>query len=138
LLATYPDGAGGLDLQPFFDLITVHELGHALEVLGDLRLSRKLAARMRAEGYSTLDELEAHYTGGDDPMSPLNYVWFQYRWQRLAAKMFEVDGEVGLVRFWDGFHATDRLNRGTTAGSLAPLLTTEVSSTLGRAVRAWR
>ncbi len=38
LLATYPDGAGGLNLQLFFDLITIHELGHAFEVLGDLRL----------------------------------------------------------------------------------------------------
>jgi hypothetical protein len=177
LLATYPGGAGSLDLQPFFDLITIHELGHAFEVLGDLRLptfwlseifvnlalhafvatglpaslptlevlptvgagSRRLAARMRAEGYSTLDELQAHYTGSDDSMSALNYVWFQYRWQRLAAKMFEVDGEDGLVRFWDYFHATDRVNAGeATAASLAPLLTTEVSPTLGRAVRDWR
>ena len=38
LLATYPDGAGGLDLQPFFDLVTIHELGHAFEMFGDLRL----------------------------------------------------------------------------------------------------
>jgi hypothetical protein len=38
LLAAYPDGGGGLDLQPFFDLVTLHELGHAFEVLGDLRL----------------------------------------------------------------------------------------------------
>ena len=105
LLATYPDGAGGLDLQPFFDLITIHELGHAFETLGDLRLptfwlseifanlalhafvatrqpeklptltelsivgarSRRLADRIRAEGYSTLEELEAHYTGGYRP-----------------------------------------------------------------------
>jgi hypothetical protein len=177
LLATYPDGAGGLDLQPFFDLITIHELGHAFEVLGDLRLptfwlseifvnlamhafvatqlpaslptledlptvgagSRKLAARMRAKGYGTLEELQAHYTGSDDSMSPLNYVWFQYRWQRLAAKMFEVDGEDGLVRFWDCFHSTDRVNPSdATAASLAPLLTAEVSPTLGRAVRDWR
>src|SRR4029077_7634671 len=109
LRATYPDDAGGVDLQPFCDLITVHELGHAFEVLGDLRLptswlseifvnlamhafvatrrpesldtlevlptvgarSRRLAARMRAEGYSTLEDLEAHYTGGDDLMSGL-------------------------------------------------------------------
>jgi hypothetical protein len=166
-----------VDLQPFFDLITIHELGHAFEVLGDLRLptfwlseifvnlamhafvatqlpasvptlevlstvgaeSRKLAARMRAEGYSTLEELQAHYTGSDDSMSPLNYVRFQYRWQRLAAKMFEVDGEDGLVRFWDCFHSTDRVDAGVaTAASLAPLLTTEVSPTLGRAVRDWR
>jgi hypothetical protein len=177
LIAAYPDGAGGLDLQPFFDLITIHELGHAFEVLGDLRLptfwlgeifvnlamhafvatqlpaslptlevlptvgaaSRKLAARMRAEGYSTLEELQAHYTGGDDSMNPLNYVWYQHRWLRLAAKMFEADGEDGLVRFWDCFHSTDRVNASeATAASLAPLLTTEVSPTLGRAVRDWR
>jgi hypothetical protein len=176
LLATYPDGAGGLDLQPFFDLITIHELGHAFEVLGDLRLptfwlseifvdlamhafvatqlpaslptlevlstvgaeSGKLAARMRAEGYSTLEELRAHYTGSDDSMSPLNYVWFQYRWQRLAAEMFEVDGEDGLVRFWDCFHSKDRVNvNEVTAASLAPLLTSEISQTLGQAVRRW-
>ncbi len=176
LLATYPDGTGGLDLQPFFELITIHELGHAFEGLGDLRLptfwlseifvnlalhafvatqlpaslptlevlstvgagSRKLAARMRAEGHSTLEELQAHYPGSDDPMSPLNYVWFQYRCQRLAAKMFKADGEDGLVRFWACFHARDRVNDGATAASLAPLLTAEVSPTLGRAVRNWR
>jgi hypothetical protein len=177
LLATYPDGAHGLDLQPFFDLVTIHELGHAFEMLGDLRLptfwlgeifanlalhsfvatrqpeslntlealstvgarSRRLSARFRAEGYSTLEELEAHYTGGDQPMSPLNYVWYQYRWQRLVAKMFDADGEEGLVRFWNCFHATDRLGSGqVTARSLAPLLRTEVSETLGRAVHQWR
>jgi hypothetical protein len=38
LRAAYPDGVGGVDLQPFFDLITIHELAHAFEVLGDLRL----------------------------------------------------------------------------------------------------
>jgi hypothetical protein len=177
LLATYPDGEGGLDLQPFFDLITLHELAHAFEVLGDLRLptfwlgevfanlalhayvatkrpeslptlevlskvgaqSRRLGARMRARGYSTLEDLEAHYTGGDDPMGPLNYVWYQYRWQRIAAKMFEADGEDGLVRFWDCFHAIDRLPVGdVTATEVAPLLSAEVSRTLGRAVQLWR
>ena len=177
LLATYPDGAGGLDLQPFFDLVIIHELGHAFEVLGELRLptfwlgeifanlclhafiatrqprsldtlevlstvgaqSTRLDARMRTEGYSTLEELEDHYTGGNDPMSPLNYVWYQYRWQRLAATMFDADGEKGLVRFWDYFHATDCLDSGeVTASSLALMLRTEVSETLGRAVQDWR
>jgi hypothetical protein len=177
LLATYPDGTGGLGLQPFFDLITIHELAHAFEVFGDLRLptfwlseifvnlamyafvatqlpaslptlevlptvgagSQRLAARRRAEGYSTLEELQAHYTGSDDSMSPLNYVWFQYRWLRLAAAMFEADGEDGLARFWECFHSTDRVNANqATAASLAPLLATEVSPTLGQAVRDWR
>ena len=177
LLSTYPDGTGGLDLQPFFDLVTIHELGHAFEVLGDLRLptfwlgeifanlalhafaatrrperlttlqvlptvgaqSRRLGARIRSEGYSTLEELEAHYTGGNHPMSPLNYVWYQYRWIRLVARMFDADGEEALVRFWDCFHATDRLGSGeVTAASLARLLETEVSHILGRAIRRWR
>jgi hypothetical protein len=104
LLATYPDSTGGLDLQPFFELITIHELGHAFEKLGDLRLptlwlseifvnlalhafvvtrlpeslktlevlptvgagSQRLGARMRCEGYSTLEEFEAHYPGRDE------------------------------------------------------------------------
>ncbi|HVB71712.1 MAG TPA: hypothetical protein VND83_09470 [Acidimicrobiales bacterium] len=177
LLATYPDGAGGLDLQPFFDLITIHELGHAFEVLGDLRLptawlseifanvalhafiamrrpeslstlevlptvgahSVALDDRMRTEGYTKLEELEAHYTGGDDPMSPLNYVWYQYRWQRLAAAMFDADGEDGVVHFWDCFHATNRPgSEDDTAAALAPLLSAEVSETLGRAIQAWQ
>jgi hypothetical protein len=177
LLATYPDGAGGLDLQPFFDLITIHELGHAFEVLGDLRLptfwlseifvnlalhafvatrkpaslptlevlptvgagSRKLAARMRAEGYSTLEDLQAHYPASDDSMSPLNYVWFQYRWQRLTAKVFDADGEDALVRLWECFRSAEPVSASdASAASLAPFLTTAVSPTLGRAVRDWR
>jgi hypothetical protein len=177
LLAQYPDGTGGLDLQPFFDLVTIHELGHAFAVLGDLRLptfwlgeifanlalhtfiatnrpdslttlevlstvgaqSRRLGARMRAEGYSTLEEHEAHYMGGNLPMSALNYVWYQYRWQRLVAKVFDADGEDGLVRFWNCFHGLDRLGSGEIAtASLALLLKTEVSDTLGRAIRIWR
>jgi hypothetical protein len=101
--------------------------------------SRRLAARMRSEGCSTLEELQAHYTGGDDPMGPLNYVWFQYRWQRLAAEMFRADGEAGLRRFWECFHARghDFLAE-ANAESLASLLTTEVSAALGQAVRDWR
>jgi hypothetical protein len=94
---------------------------------------------MRAEGYSTLEDLEAHYPSGEQPMSPLNYVWYQYRWQRLAAKMFEADGEDGLIRLWDCFHAVDRVTPAeATADTLAPLLRAEVSATLGQAIRNWR
>lgn len=177
LLAAYPGGKDGPDLQPFFDLITIHELGHAFERLGDLRLptfwlgeifadlvlhafvatrrpedlstletlssvgagSRRLAARWRADGYTTLEELEAHYTGGDQPMSALNYVWYQYRWQRIAARMFDADGEEGLIRLWECFHATTPLSPGeVTTSSLSRLLRNHVSETLGRAIQNWR
>jgi hypothetical protein len=71
-------------------------------------------------------------------MDALNYVWYQYRWQRLAARMFEIDGEEGLVRFWECFHAIDTVGGGeVTASSLAPFLTNRVSPTLGRAIREW-
>jgi hypothetical protein len=177
LLAAYPDGRGGLDLQPFVDLLTLHELGHAFEVLGGLRLptlwlgeifanlalhtfiaSRRpasmttletfsmvgaacepLAARMREEGYSTLDEFEAHYPGSEEPIDWLNYVWFQCRWQRLVARMYEVDGESALVRYWGCFHERDHTEATpNTAAALVPLLTSEVSLTFGREVRDWR
>ena len=176
LLAAYPDGAGGLDLQPFFDLVTIHELGHAFEVLGGLRLptfwlseifanlalhafvatktpesldtlevlslvgahSPGLDARVRAEGYSTLEDLETHYTGGDDPMGPLNYVWYQYRWQRIAADVFNSDGEDALTRLWDRFAPGDRPDVGPTSRlALAQVLTSDVSATLGQAIRGW-
>jgi hypothetical protein len=81
----------------------------SLEVLSTVGAqSRRLVPRVRAEGYSTLEELEAHYTGGENPMGPLNHIWYQYRWQRLAPEMFQAGGADFLVRFWDCFHATDR------------------------------
>lgn len=175
LLSAYPNGANGVDLQPFFDLITIHELGHAFEVLGELSLptfwlgeifanlalhtfvatqqpasletlevlpsvgagSTVLATRMQTNGYSTLEELEAHYTGGGDAMDALNYVWYQCKWQRLAAAMFEENGEDALIRFWDCFRPSNRHGE-VTAASLTILLTTEVSTTLGRAIQDWR
>jgi hypothetical protein len=101
--------------------------------------SEPLAARMRSEGYSTLDEFEAHYPGSEEPIGWLNYVWFQCRWQRLAAQMFDADGESALARFWECFHVADRTYpTPLTAVSLAPILADEVSQTLGRAVRDWR
>ena len=175
LRVTYPNGDGGVDLQPFFDLIAVHELGHAFEASGDLRLptfwlgeifanlclhafvatrrpqslntlevlsvvgarSEGLDARMSHEGFTTLEELETHYTGGQDPMSPRNYVWYQYRWQRLAAAMFDADGEDGLVRFWEYFVHTQREDDAVTPLTLPTLLSLHVSATLGHAVREW-
>ena len=51
----------------------------------------------------------------------------------------QADGEDGLIRFWDCFHATDYLGSGqVTAAALAPVLRTEVSETLGRAIHNWR
>lgn len=174
---TYPDGAGGVDLQPFFDLVTIHELGHAYETFGELRLptfwlseifanlalhafvasehpelldtlevlssvgaaSRTLAARMRAEGYTLLEDLQTFYTGGDRPMSARNYVWYQYRWQRLVARMVTAEGEQVLTRFWEFFRSPSRpVFDDPSPRAIAPILRAQVSPTLGRAVATWR
>jgi hypothetical protein len=71
-------------------------------------------------------------------MDPLNYVWYQYRWQRIAAAMFRADGEDSLVRFWNYFRRPERVTVGDlTAATLAPVLRAEVSDTLGRAIQKW-
>ena len=94
----YPDGAGGVDLQPFFDLVTIHELGHAFEVLGEIS---DVASSCRPSGWARSSPTSPSTPSSrraDRPMSPLDYVWYQYRWQRLAARMFDAEGEGGLVR----------------------------------------
>jgi hypothetical protein len=175
LCRTYPDPArGGVDLQPFFDLVTVHELGHAFETLGGLRLpafwlselfanlalhafvatripgsletlqafsevgaaDRGLTARIHATGISALDAFEEHYAGSRDQMSTQNYLWFQYRFQRLAADVFEADGQDALVRFWRLFRDR-RAPAQTDAASLAPVLAEHVSAELGAGIADW-
>jgi hypothetical protein len=43
------------------------------------------------------------------------------------------------MRFWDCFHAIDHLSLSeVTTSSVAGLLRTEVSQTLGRAIQNWR
>jgi hypothetical protein len=177
LATVYSNSSGGVDFQPFVDLLTLHELAHSFEVLGELNLptqwlgelfanlalhtfvatrrpadldlletfalvgvgNEALSARMRAGEYHTLDEFEAHYPGSEEPIGWLNYVWFQCRFQRLAAAMYEADGEEVLGRLWDCFHAIEHANAGIDpARSLAQIVSDEVGPTLGRAVLAWR
>ena len=38
---TYSDGKGGLTMEPFFDLLAIHELGHAYHIQGGLVMQRR-------------------------------------------------------------------------------------------------
>ncbi len=91
LLEAYPDGAGGLDLQPFFDLITIHELGHAFEVLGDLRLPtfwlgeifanlalHAFVATQRPESLKTLETLSTRGRTESAPCRSNAHRWLQH------------------------------------------------------------
>jgi hypothetical protein len=69
-------------------------------------------------------------------MSTQNYLWFQYRFQRLAADVFEADGQDALVRFWRLFRDR-RAPAQTDAASLAPVLAEHVSAALGAGIADW-
>ena len=71
-------------------------------------------------------------------MEALNYVWYQYRWQRIVAAMYKADGKESLVRFWNCLHSPEvRASLGWSTEALAELAFSEVSETLGRAIRGW-
>ncbi len=38
---TYSDNKGGLTMEPFFDLLAIHELGHAFHIQDSLMMQRK-------------------------------------------------------------------------------------------------
>lgn len=38
---TYSDKSGGITMEPFFDLLAIHELGHAYHIQGGLQIQRK-------------------------------------------------------------------------------------------------
>lgn len=40
IAATYTDGNGGLSMEPFFDLLAIHELGHAYSQQASIKLQR--------------------------------------------------------------------------------------------------
>jgi hypothetical protein len=169
----YPDASGtDVDLQPFFDLITVHELGHAFETQGGLALPTywlgeifanlalhafvraempgalltletfsavgaaddNLSETVRRDGISTLDEFESHYSGSSEEMSTANYLWFQYRFQGIAARVLETDGSDALQRLWHYF--STHSHEPSEAAPLAPRLG-GVSTALSDAIANW-
>ena len=98
---------------------------------------RRLAAGVRAEGDRTLDELEAHDTGGDAPSSPVNDAWCPYRWLRLAARMVEREGEGVVTRSWKHVRGRGDEDAGAPAPS-GPVPFEGGVPPLGRAVERWR
>ncbi len=109
-----------------------------LEVLSTVgATSSRLDERVAAEGFTTLEDLEAHYTGGDSPMSPLNYVWYQYRWQRIAAAVYLADGDAALRKLFLAFQTDAEYSIAAAPVDLTAYLFTCVSSVLGESVANW-
>ena len=130
---TYTTKDGDLTMQPFFDLLALHELGHAFHVQADLNMQRKwlqelyvnillhtyiaerepsllpaltLFPQMVVAGgtegftYTRLKDSHDHYgeLGRDHPR---NYGWYQSRWHKAAATIYDTGGMAAARKLWD-------------------------------------
>jgi hypothetical protein len=129
--AVYAGSDGQLRFGPFFELVAVHEIAHLFHEgvvhfprkwlqelfanqclhawveqrepgsLATLLTLPRLGAKAPAESweYRTGDDFERVYLTMPGP----NYVWFQFRLQVQAAKLYERGGEASVRRLFDAF-----------------------------------
>jgi hypothetical protein len=130
---TYKDSNGGLTMEPFFDLLAIHELGHAYHQQGGLQMQRKWMGELFVNlflhsyiaqkeprllpaltlfpkmvvavtntaslKYTSLQDLERYYTE-IARQYPQNYGWYQCRWHREAAGIYEAGGLTVFKKLW--------------------------------------
>jgi len=130
---TYSDPNGNLTMRSFFDLLAIHELGHAFHMQGGLTMQRMwmqelfanlflhtyiaekepellpsltvfpemvIASTRKAElNFSTLNDLESNYELIGKQF-PNNYGWYQCRWHRAAAHIFDIAGTSAFYNLW--------------------------------------
>lgn len=148
--AVYGVPGSGVDLTTFFDLLTIHELGHAFFSNGIARPPRRwldeFACNLGLHNYVATREPEAlralttfpsavaacpppeggYRTLADfdahyDDMDPLNYGWYQCRLHVAATTVHDVAGIPATRRLWDAY-ATSGGARGDDAVSDANLV----------------
>jgi hypothetical protein len=129
--AVYRSNSGDLDLGPFFDLVTVHEVAHLFaepavrfprhwlsELFANLCLHAwverrapaslptlltlpRLAAGAAADGFEF--RTRKAFEESYDAIPGPNYVWYQFRLQVEAAALFQAGGEDSVRRLFDRF-----------------------------------
>lgn len=158
-----PDGR--LELDPFFSLLSVHELGHAFQRTVPLRFPRRwldelfgnvcLHCYIAEADQAALPVLETfplafetidphrfrHRSLGDFERLYLgvgaeNYAWYQCRLHVLAKRLYDADGVVPLHRLWDRFLVSGD-GQNPNDDELVTILGDEVHPVLGDAVVSW-
>lgn len=128
----YGSPGGDIDLDPFFTLLSVHELGHGFQRTTPGRFPRRwldelfgnvcLHSHIAEESPATLPVLETFPLafGTIDPahfrhrsladferlyigVGMENYAWYQCRLHVLAKRLYDADGAEPLRRLWDRF-----------------------------------
>ena len=145
-----------LELTPFFDLLAVHELGHAFH--GEGRLPRRWleelfanlclhswVATVDAEQLPTLEAFPQAIAALDpsrfehrsledfetiySEMDPVNYGWYQCRFHVAAKRAHDAGGTAVLTRLWRRFVFPD--------GRLAETLENEVHPEVANVLTTW-
>ncbi|HSH22703.1 MAG TPA: hypothetical protein VK975_01415 [Acidimicrobiales bacterium] len=145
-----------LDLGPFFNLLGVHELGHAFhdrsrfprrwldETFANLCLHAYMATT-ETEAIAVLEAFPEAITSLDPAlfehrslqefealysgMDPINYGWYQCHFHRAAKRVHDHGGIPALQRLWRRFVPSDE--------ELAEVLRRDVDAELARTLLEW-
>lgn len=130
---TYADKNGNLTMEPFFDLLAIHELGHAYHIQDSLVMQRNWMGELFvniflhtyiAENepdllpaltifpkmvvsstdkatlkYTTLSDLDMYYSEIAQKY-PRNYGWYQCRWHKAAANIYDEGKVLIFKKLW--------------------------------------
>lgn len=142
-------GTGGRRLEPFADMLVVHELAHAfhdgvpfvfprswlMELFADMALYAFVVAEEpgRRLHFETLPRIALEY-GLLKPVArdlryfeacypyiePLTYVWYQFRFTMMAKGLVDAAGPNVLRRLWDAFALSDEQLADVLGGRVHP------------------
>ncbi len=160
----YGTPCGDIDLDPFFTLLSVHELGHGFqrtvpsrfprrwldELFGNVCLHSHLAEDHPAVlpvleifplAFGTIDPARFRHRSLADferfylGVGADNYAWYQCRLHVLAKRLYDADGVRPLRRLWDRFLLTPPEE--PADDELVAVLRADVHPLLAEAVLAW-
>jgi hypothetical protein len=151
-------GTGADRLEPFADMLAVHELAHAfhdgvpfvfprswlMELFADMALYAFVAAEEpdRLLHFETLPRVALqhrllrpvardlrHFEAYYPDIEALTYVWYQFRFTMMAKGVIDAAGPTALRRLWDAFAVSDE--------QLAHVLGDQVHPDAGRWLASW-
>jgi hypothetical protein len=142
-------GTGAGRLEPFADMLVVHELAHAFhdgvpfvfprswltELFADMALYAFVVAEEpdRRLHFETLPRVALeygllkpvardlrHFEAFYPYIEPLTYVWYQFRFTMMAKSLIDAEGQDVLRRLWDAFAFTDERLSGALGSRVHP------------------
>ncbi len=162
----YRNADGNISMEAFFDLLALHELGHAFHIQGGLTMQRKwmgelfcnillhtyiaekepgqlpaltLFPRMvinsgaKEYKYTSLQDVEEKYNEIGQ-FHAKNYGWYQCRWHKSAADIYDAGGKELVLKLWNTFK---QQKEKLTDEQLISFMETSVHKSIADMIRNW-